>query len=319
MFTSVLKLYEMYMMTSTTNLLPHLEGPPGSGKSSVVRQVAEAEGVTMHTLNVSRVNPLGLEGLDVPNQDHSGLNLLTASVWTKLHEGDILLLDEFLRGFPEVYNGLLDILTSREVAGFQLPKVFFIAASNSTVAYDSALEDRLLHMPVPDPRKSSAELQALKQRFIAELGLFPELITDFSLDQLFRSEVLPTYDILDQFQKQAHASAATLRGSSMRHLIGQVQLRRITSSALKAVLETNNTLALAQGKMQYVVLPDGNCQSNAYIVDAPSLRNNSRMTQLQLQNLEQNLALIEMEKLLQNSANQSTEDEEETDNDPVIW
>ena len=74
---------------------------------------------------------------------------------------DIVLMDEFLRGFPEVYNALLDIFTSRRVGNLVLPKVFIMGASNSVVTYDQALEDRLLHVPVPDPRRSKAERERL--------------------------------------------------------------------------------------------------------------------------------------------------------------
>ena len=70
------------------------------------------------------------------------LQLLLNSIWDNLEEGDIVLFDEFLRGFPEVYNGLLDIITSRQIGLHKLPKVFFVAASNSVATYDKALEDR---------------------------------------------------------------------------------------------------------------------------------------------------------------------------------
>ena len=136
----VLRLYTTAMATGVTSPLPHIYGPPGSGKSSSIKQAAELIGVKMHTINLSRVSPLELEGVQMPvTEEDVKLKLLHATFWTQLQEGDILLLDEFLRGFPEVYNGLLDILTAREVGGFTLPNVFIIAASYCVIAYDTAL------------------------------------------------------------------------------------------------------------------------------------------------------------------------------------
>ena len=166
MLETLLKLYVMAMAGDVRTPVCHLFGPPRCGKSTFAKQLADLVStpdrqVRLHTINVSRISPLELEGVQMPDKEHARLNLLTATYWSSLRDGDIVLLDEFLRGFPEVYNGLLDILTSREVAGFKLPRVFFIAASNSTVSYDKALEDRLMHLPVPDPRPSEREEQRL--------------------------------------------------------------------------------------------------------------------------------------------------------------
>ena len=192
MFEQLLKLYVTSMATGVTSPMPHIVGPPGSGKSTVCRELADTLGVKLHTLNVSRISPLELEGLQMPDQAGERLNLLLSTIWTQLKDGDILLLDEFLRGFPEVYNGLLDILTAREVAGHQLPNVFIIGASNSVATYDAALEDRLLHIMVPDPRKRSKVDSELRTRMIVETGLNPEVVACDAMDRLMTNIVLPT-------------------------------------------------------------------------------------------------------------------------------
>ena len=115
MFEQLLKLYYTYMISGVTSPMPHFVGPPGSGKSTVFKQLADMLGVNLHIVNVSRISPLGLEGLELPDSDRNALTLLISEMWTKAKEGDIYLFDEFLRGFPEVYNGLLDIFTGREV------------------------------------------------------------------------------------------------------------------------------------------------------------------------------------------------------------
>ena len=160
-----MKLYAMSMAYKVTSPMPHLVGPPGCGKSTYVQQLADLLGVELHIINVSRLSPLDVEGVQMPHGlgDDMILKMLPATYWSTLKDGDILLFDEFLRGFPEVYNAILDIFTSRRVGALRLPDVFIIGASNSVVAYDSALEDRLLHITVPDPRKSKTEKAHIAQ------------------------------------------------------------------------------------------------------------------------------------------------------------
>lgn len=302
MLEQVIRLYHAYMMQDVRSPIPHLAGPPGVGKSETVQQLADLLGVKLHIINVARLSPLELEGVQMPvgnptNIDEYRLHLLTSTIWTQLKEGDIVLLDEFMRGFPEVYNGLLDIMTSRQVAGFHLPKVFFIGASNSVAAYDKALEDRLLHLFVPDPRKSKTARRHIKQLLINEIGLHPDAERWSEMDELLDHEVLPMYAVLDQFTHKAALGTTTIEGSSVRKLIGQAKLRAFQSRSLISLVDMNNQVAMMQGKPQYVVLRPNNLSSNevkAYPTKAAQLKGNPRLTPVQSQNLALNLALLDM-------------------------
>jgi hypothetical protein len=296
MLEKILKMYVMYMLGDVRSPLPHLFGPPGCGKSTVVEMAAELLGVNLHIINVSRLSPLEVEGVQMPVDMETverRLHMLIATYWSKLKEGDILLLDEFLRGFPEVYNALLDILTSRRVAGFVLPKVFIIGASNTTVAYDKALEDRLLHLPVADPRTNKGEKRRLQQILVDQIGLLPKMVDSMEMQALFDVEVLPMYKILDSL-KQTNSSPIILEGRSLRNLIGQVQLREVQSTAMLEVLHMNNTYAKSEGKQQFLVLPDGNVDPATYD-KLLKLGNSQSLTPQQSINIKINLQLIEME------------------------
>lgn len=296
MLEQLLKLYTMYMATGVTSPMPHFVGPPGSGKSTVFEQLADIVGVDLHVVNVSRINPLGLEGLEMPDAKNSSLQLLISELWTKGKEGDIYLFDEFLRGFPEVYNGLLDIFTARQVAGFQLPKVFIAGASNSTATYDPALEDRLLHLPVPDPRSNTRERMRLAQLLVDQLGLVPEMVSSFEMDELMQKEVLPTYEMLDSYKGKGRAvSSASMTGSSIRKLIGQAKLRQVVSRPLKSLISVNNAFAAEPGKAQYMFLLNGKTPTATYEATALQLKDSDQLTPLQRENLELNLQLIELE------------------------
>lgn len=284
-------------------------GPPGCGKSTFVEQAAELLGVTLHTINVSRISPLELEGVQMPDKEHKELNLLTAIFWTRMKDGDILLLDEFLRGFPEVYNGLLDILTSRKVAGFTLPKVFIIAASNTTVAYDKALEDRLLHITVPDPRKQKREQAKIAKVLVDYVGLLPEMAGSIEMNAVLDQEILPMYEVLDALSGKASIGSAAIKGHSVRNLIGQAQLRHVTSSALKELIDISNRRAINLGKHQYVVLTDGKHADPRYVRAAAQLKDNPRLSKVQALNIQLNLQLIGLEEARKEGADDDDDDE----------
>lgn len=303
MLETILKHYTMAMAYDVRSPLPHLFGPPGCGKSTEAQNAADLLGVNLHVVNVSRISPLELEGVQMPTNHDDGdmyLRLLHSTIWTQLREGDIVLLDEFLRGFPEVYNGLLDILTSRQVGGFKLPKVFILAASNSTVAYDKALEDRLLHLPVADPRKSKAAKKNLAAMLVDRLGLLPEMKASSEVTSVLDQEVLPMYEILDSLGTGRNASAGTaIKGRSLRNLIGQAQLREVISPALAELLRINNVRAMSAGKAQFVLLPSGKSSDipSGYPSAAVKLKGNPRLTEIQRLNLDLNLQLIELESI----------------------
>lgn len=303
MLEKLMRLYVMGMAYDVRSPMPHLVGPPGCGKSHHVEQLAELLGVNLHIINVSRLSPLDVEGVQMPHGhgEDMALRMLPATFWTSLREGDILLMDEFLRGFPEVYNAILDIFTSRRVGAHRLPKVFIIGASNSTTTYDSALEDRLLHITVPDPRKSTTEAAHIAKILVEWLGLLPDMAHADEMKMLLDMDILPTYALLDSFKKKGSKVTPNGReGVSLRNLIGQAQLRMVTSKALKALIEVNNTRAMTQSKHQYVLLlPDKNIPPG-YAAHALKLRGNPRLSKVQTLNLEMNLQLIDLEEAREN-------------------
>ena len=299
MLEKLLKLYVTAMTGKVYSPVPHLFGPPGCGKSEVVKQAAQVLGVNLHIINVSRISPLEL-------------NLLTATFWTQLKEGDILLFDEFLHGSPEVYNELLDIITSREVGGFKLPNVFILAASNSTAAYDKALEDRLLHLPVADPRTSHRERARLAKLFVDEVGLLPAMATSYEMDSLLDTEVLPMFDIMDQLKKKAVTPTAAIEGTSLRNLIGQVKLREVQSSTLKEVLKSNNSKALLAGRPQYIVLMEGGVTPQLSTAIEKVGSHLDKLNETQLLNYNINMQLIQV---AQQASTQPDRQEEEEDED----
>jgi hypothetical protein len=290
----------------------------------VVEQLADLCGVNLHIINVSRLSPLEVEGVQMPHGsgEEMILKMLPATFWTSLKARDIVLLDEFLRGFPEVYNGLLDILTSRRVGAFRLPQVFIIAASNSTVSYDKALEDRLMHIPVADVRTDKKARKDLASLLCAEIGLLPEMAKSSEMTDLIHTEVDPMYEILDAFKaNRANASAGnSLKGRSPRKLIGLAKFRETKDCPdLSSLISMNNHTAMRQGKAQYVVLLDGK-KANipvGYEAKAEKLSKlpDGKLSPIQAFNLNVNLQLIELEEVRIQKGNPH---DDEFDNEPDL-
>lgn len=305
MLSTILRLYTAARAERVRTPVPHLFGPPGCGKSSFVEQAAKMLGVNLHQINVSRISPLELEGVQMPTEGK--LELLLATYWNNLKDGDILFLDEFLRGFPEVYNGLLDILTSRTVGGHELPDVFIIAASNSTTAYDPALTDRLLHLYVPDPRTSKAEDMRIRSSIVSALGLLPSMATSMSMDSLMSEHILPMYKMLDAAKGNNVGSTSSSQDMSPRNLIGQGQLRECTSGDLYALLESNNTAAMRQGKPQFVRIAYYKNRITTvdptYVEKMVPLLSSDKLTPAQRIQAQVNINLIESDAVMKEASN----------------
>lgn len=299
---TALKLYHMYMRTDERGLLPHAFGPPGVGKTWVAEKMAELLGVNLHVINVSRMSPLEIEGIQMPVNDNTELKFLTASFWMKIKPGDIVLFDEFLRGFPEVYNAMLDIFTSRMVQGFKIPPSFWMAASNSIVTYDQALEDRMLHLPVPDIRKVKSARNQVAQFLAMGTGMHPDVVSSMEMQQLIQREIVPMYTMLDDLKQ--HRVSQTYKGSSVRNLIAQVNLRQIESAPLRDLVSYNNTVAHADLHLQiYTVVPDPE--------PFRELLKSNRLTPIQRRNAEMHVELGEMHEQLHVEETEEYDDDED--------
>ena len=291
MLDRLARLYTAYMAQDVRSPIPHIAGPPGVGKSEAIEALAKLVGKKLHVVNVSRMSPLEIEGIQMPIADR--LHMMHSTLWTQLEEGDIVLLDEFLRGFPEVYNALLDIFTSRHVAGFDLPKVFFVAASNSVITYDTALEDRLLHLYVPDLRNNKREMKILGERITRALNLMPAMASSQEMMDMIDIEIAPMYEVLDQFKGKS-TRGAPLKGSSARKLIGQAKLREFQSRQLIELVDLNNQLAIKVSKYQYLLLrpTDKRVKDPTIFTHLQNLLDNQGLTEIQRTTLQVNLELM---------------------------
>lgn len=302
MIDTLLQLYVMAMTNDVRSPIPHLFGPAGSGKSSSAEELVSMTGTNLHIINVNRLSPLDVEGLQMPHTegDQLALRMLTATHWTQIQEGDVVLFEELLEcKFPEVFAAIQEIVTARRVGGYRLPSCFMMAASNDITAPTVGWQDRLLHLPVADPRKSKRERKRIATMLVEATGLKPSMADSGEMDDLLNARVLPMFDVLDKLKhdgaKVAPAKADTY---SIRNLIGQVLLRHPVVPELKQLISVNNMVAMSDRQEQYVVLLGGGKGQvpQNYVSAALKLRGNPRLTEIQARNLDLNLQLVELEE-----------------------
>ncbi len=89
-------------------------GPPGIGKSAVVRAVAEQEGIGFIDLRLSQRDPVDLRGIPVPREDRT--DWLPSGDWPREPESrGILLFDELTAADRSVQVAAYEMILDRRL------------------------------------------------------------------------------------------------------------------------------------------------------------------------------------------------------------
>ena len=139
-----------------------LAGPPGIGKSSIVRQFADTRGLKLVTLILSQIEPSDIRGLPFLDRESQRTRWLIPEFYPGPNDegGGILFLDELPNAEPRIQVAAYQLLLDRKVGEYTLPDgwVCFAAGNrledNSNVyELSAALADRLVFFNVsPEPR-----------------------------------------------------------------------------------------------------------------------------------------------------------------------
>lgn len=163
-----------------------LWGPPGVGKSSVVRQAAAAAGLPVREVRAAYRNPVDVAGLPAPGPD--GLAVwLQSAVWPRAErdgEKGLLFLDEITNAPRLVQGALYELILDRRIEDYRLPEGWRVAAAGNRVEdraaanpMPTALANRLLHVVV-DPTVEDWAVWAwragIAEEIIAYLHYRPE-------------------------------------------------------------------------------------------------------------------------------------------------
>lgn len=143
-----------------TDIVPFLWGPPGVGKSSLVRELAERNKLKFIDLRLSLLNPVDLRGLPVVDKENKTAEWYSPSFLPRVDDKDagILFLDEINLAPMSTQSAAYQLILDKQLGEYKFPKTWkIIAAGNretdraNVYKISAPLANRFIHFNiVPD-------------------------------------------------------------------------------------------------------------------------------------------------------------------------
>ena len=175
-------------------------GPPGIGKSSVVKQVAEANGYGFIDLRLALMDPTDLKGIPFYDKEQHQALWAPPSFLPKEGEG-ILFLDELNSAPPAVQASAYQLILDRKVGEYTLPEGWAIVAAGNRegdrgVVYrmPAPLANRFVHLDMEvsvDDWRDWAFKSGVDTRVIAYIGYKSEDLFSFDPTKQEKSFATP--------------------------------------------------------------------------------------------------------------------------------
>ena len=167
-----------------------LWGPPGVGKSDMIRQAAERHQVEVIDIRLSQMEPSDLRGIPFRNEDSVEWAIPAILPDTGRHGArGILFLDEITSAPPSVSAAAYQLILDRRLGEYQVPEGWAIFAAGNrqgdrgvTYTMPAPLANRFSHFDVEahlDDWVAWAYQHGIDERVIAFLRFRPELLFDF--------------------------------------------------------------------------------------------------------------------------------------------
>jgi len=167
-----------------------LWGPPGVGKSDMVREVAGRNGVNVIDIRLSQMEPTDLRGIPFRVGDLVEWAVPELLPDTERHGSTgILFLDEITSAPPTVSAAAYQLILDRRLGAYEVPEGWAIFAAGNrqgdrgvTYTMPSPLANRFSHFEVEthlDDWVAWAYGNGIDERVIAFLRFKPELLFDF--------------------------------------------------------------------------------------------------------------------------------------------
>lgn len=113
------------------DIVPCLLGAPGIGKTEGIETFAREHGRNVVHIIASQILPTEVSGMTMPNQETHSMDVFDHSRLSHMRDGDILFLDELLKGQQQVLSACLTLVQERRLmSGAHLPDVIIVAAAN---------------------------------------------------------------------------------------------------------------------------------------------------------------------------------------------
>ena len=134
-------------------------GPPGVGKSTIVKTLARDMSVGFVDVRLAQMESIDIRGIPVPNKETKTVDWFPSSIFPKDNsKGGIIFLDELSAAPKDVQVAAYELILDRQLGGGEVYKVpskwIVVAAGNRSCdravasTMSSALANRMLHLEV---------------------------------------------------------------------------------------------------------------------------------------------------------------------------
>ncbi|WP_457597152.1 AAA family ATPase [Hydrogenimonas sp.] len=197
-----------------------LWGPPGIGKSSIVRQIAEEREIGFIDLRLSLLDPTDLRG--IPFFDAGSRQALWAPPAFLPREGEgILFLDELNTAAPMVQASAYQLILDRRIGEYELPEGWAIVAAGNRegdrgVVYrmPAPLANRFVHLEMesdPAQWRQWALERGIDASVVGFLTARPDALFRFDAESAHRSFATPrSWEYVDRIVQSTPESELLL-------------------------------------------------------------------------------------------------------------
>lgn len=173
------------------NLAPlMIWGPPGIGKSAIIRQVGDSHDLPVVDIRLSQLEPSDLRG--IPFREDGLVNWAIPSMLpdaTRHGERGLLFLDELTSALPSVAAAAYQLILDRRLGDYRLPAGWLLAAAGNrsgdrgvTYVMPAPLANRFVHYELElnlEDWTHWAYQHEIDARIIAFLKFRPDLLFEF--------------------------------------------------------------------------------------------------------------------------------------------
>ena len=215
--------------------VPYITSQPGTGKSSVMAQIAEEKGMRLIDVRLAQLAPEDIRGVPFPDKEDKVTYWFSPNFLPHdTNEKTILFLDELDKCNPAVQNAALQLLLDRKVGDYNVPDTCFMVAAGNRVQdnsysinLSSALANRLYHLEMDNTVSDWTDWamnSSIRQEIVGFIQFRPEILYEKELKEgmtayptprtwEFLSHLLDTFgskdeDVIDAGQMSVGVGAA---------------------------------------------------------------------------------------------------------------